>query len=291
MHLTLDQISNLNSMDDMNKYIFHTSNLTNEQQQQVESVFGLQAEPKGDFHYLESSSDIDLTDLRQQLGCDVNVLKNNFDGGQVRLLVTDMDSTLISIECIDEIADMLGIKAEVSAITEAAMRGELDFESSLTKRVALLKGLHVDELQRVYDERLRLNPGAEKLISYLQESGIKLALVSGGFTFFTDKLKDKLGLDYTLANTLGIEGEFLTGKVDGVIIGAQSKADLLNKLSKEFMLEPHQVIAMGDGANDLLMMEEAGVSVAYHAKPTVQAQTNIQLNVSGLDAVVDLLKA
>jgi phosphoserine phosphatase len=202
-----------------------------------------------------------------------------------------MDSTLISIECIDEIADMLGIKAQVSAITEAAMRGELDFESSLTQRVALLKGLPVEELQRVYDERLTLNPGAQELIAFLKESNIKLALVSGGFTFFTDKLKDRLGLDYTLANTLGVEDGRLTGKVVGAIIGAQAKADLLLALVNELAIETEQVIAMGDGANDLLMMNEAGLSVAYHAKPTVQEQTDIQLNNAGLNAVVDLLKA
>ncbi|PHS72155.1 MAG: phosphoserine phosphatase SerB [Cycloclasticus sp.] len=278
-------------MDDINKYIFHTKNLTDEQQYKIETVFAIKAVPQGDFYLLKSSCDTNLSAMREQLACDVNVLNNHFDGSQVRLLVMDMDSTLISIECIDEIADMLGIKAEVSAITEAAMRGELDFELSLTKRVALLKGLAIDQLQRVYDERLRLNPGAEKLISYSQQSNIKLVLVSGGFTFFTDKLKEKLGLDYTLANTLGIEDGCLTGKVDGAIIGAQSKADLLLKLSNEFNLEPHQVIAMGDGANDLLMLKEAGLSVAYHAKPTVQAQTDNQLNYSGLDAVIDLLKA
>ncbi|MGB1702440.1 MAG: phosphoserine phosphatase SerB, partial [Cycloclasticus sp.] len=228
---------------------------------------------------------------REQLQCDVSVLKNSFEGQQFRLLVTDMDSTLISIECIDEIADMLGIKPEVSRITEATMRGELNFEESLIQRVALLKGLPVGELQRVYDERLRLNPGAEKLIDYLKLKGIKLALVSGGFTFFTDKLKERLGIDYTLANTLGVEGGCLTGRVEGDIVGAQAKADLLIELSKTLEIETQQVIAMGDGANDLRMMDCAGLSVAYHAKPTVQAQTDIQINHRGLDAVIDLLKA
>lgn len=275
----------------MNKYIFHSNLLNKEELSLIESTFNQKAEQKDGFYSLQTTQTIELSSVREQLNFDVSSLTANFDGQQIRLLVTDMDSTLISIECIDEIADMLGMKPQVSAITEAAMRGELNFEESLTQRVGLLKGLPVAKLQRVYDERLKLNPGAEKLISYLQQSNIKLALVSGGFTFFTERLKQRLGLDYTLANTLAIEDGCLTGKVDGDIIGAQSKADLLLKLSNDLGLQPHQVIAMGDGANDLLMMDEAGLSVAYHAKPTVQAQTDIQLNHSGLDAVVDLLKA
>jgi len=275
----------------MNKYIFHKELLSHEQLSFINKAFATKAEHKEGFYSLKTPKAIDLSRVREQLNCDVSRLTENFDGQQVRLLVTDMDSTLISIECIDEIADMLGIKPEVSTITEAAMRGELNFEESLTQRVALLEGLPVGELQRVYDERLKLNPGAEKLNNYLKQSNIKLALVSGGFTFFTEKLKERLSLDYTLANTLGIAEGCLTGKVDGDIVGAQAKADLLQALSKELELEQHQVIAMGDGANDLLMMDCAGLSVAYHAKPTVQAQTDIQLNHCGLDAVVDLLKA
>jgi phosphoserine phosphatase len=275
----------------MNKYILHKELLTNKELDFVRAEFGTNADNKGCFYSLQTANDIELPLLREQLGCDVSKLSEQFNGEQVRLLVTDMDSTLISIECIDEIADMLGIKPQVSAITEAAMRGELDFEESLTQRVALLKGLPIDKLQRVYDERLRLNPGAEDLISYLKKANIKLALVSGGFTFFTDKLKERLGLDYTLANTLGIEKGCLTGKVSGNIVGAQAKADLLSSLSAELQIEPHQVMAMGDGANDLLMMDIAGLSVAYHAKPTVQARTDIQINVGGLDTVIDLLKA
>ncbi|HIL93454.1 MAG TPA: phosphoserine phosphatase SerB [Cycloclasticus sp.] len=275
----------------MNKYIFHKNSFSINELNSIEIAFSKTPIAKANFYTLDSNESVDLTAIREQLSCDVNVLNDSFDGQAVRLLVTDMDSTLISIECIDEIADMLGIKAQVSAITEAAMRGELDFESSLTQRVALLKGLPVEELQRVYDERLTLNPGAQELIAFLKESNIKLALVSGGFTFFTDKLKDRLGLDYTLANTLGVEDGRLTGKVVGAIIGAQAKADLLLALVNELAIETEQVIAMGDGANDLLMMNEAGLSVAYHAKPTVQAQTDIQLNNAGLNAVVDLLKA
>ena len=275
----------------MNKYIFHSNELTDEQLTLIQSTFKQLPQQADGFYFLESTEGIELSTVRQQLGIDINALHGGFKGDQVRLLVTDMDSTLISIECIDEIADMQGIKAQVSAITEAAMRGELDFAASLTQRVALLKGLPESSLQRVYDERLRLNPGAEKLIAYLKQSSVKLALVSGGFTFFTEQLKQRLGLDYTLANTLEVRNGVLTGRVEGDIIGAQAKADLLLQLSNELSLDKHQVIAMGDGANDLLMLDEAGLSVAYHAKPTVQTQTAIQLNHSGLDAVIDLLKA
>ncbi len=275
----------------MNKYVFHTDHLSEQQQSFIQTQFSQVAKQLDGFYSLESDEPVDLAVIRQQLGCDVNQLPANFKGNQVRLLVTDMDSTLISIECIDEIADMLGIKPQVSAITEAAMRGELDFAESLTQRVALLKGLPESDLQRVYDERLSLNPGAEQLIAYLKQSSVKLALVSGGFTFFTNKLKQRLGLDYTLANTLEVKDGCLTGQVEGDIIGAQAKADLLQQLSAELSLQPEQVIAMGDGANDLLMMDIAGLSVAYHAKPTVQTQTHTQLNQTGLDAVIALLKA
>ena len=275
----------------MNKYIFHKDVLSREELDLISRTFAVDVEHKDRFYSLQTPQLIDLAPLREQLKCDVSRLSEEFVGQAVRLLVTDMDSTLISIECIDEIADMLGIKPQVSAITEAAMRGELNFEESLTQRVSLLKGLPVEKLQRVYDERLSLNPGAEELIAYLKQSNIKIALVSGGFTFFTDKLKQRLGLDYTLANTLDIKEGCLTGQVSGDIVGAQSKADLLSELSTQLQLQPHQVIAMGDGANDLLMMDIAGLSVAYHAKPTVQAQTDIQINVGGLETVIDLLKA
>ena len=275
----------------MYTYIFHTAQLTTQQANLIEAQFKTTAQASDGFYSLRCVARVELTTIRQDLGIDVNVLPAGFKGDEVGLLVTDMDSTLISIECIDEIADMLGIKPEVSAITEAAMRGELDFEASLTQRVALLKGLPEEDLLRVYQQRLTLNPGAEQLIAYLKTASIKLALVSGGFTFFTEKLKQRLGIDYTLANTLEVVEGTLTGRVVGNIVGAQAKADLLLQLSEQLSLRRHQVIAMGDGANDLLMMQQAGLSVAYHAKPTVQAQTDCQLNKTGLNAVIDLLKA
>jgi len=209
--------------------------------------------------------------------------------GDFGLLVMDMDSTLITIECIDEIADMQGLKPQVSAITEAAMRGEIDFAESLRRRVSLLEGLDQSALQRVYDERLQLSPGAETLLAAARTAGIKTLLVSGGFTFFTERLQPRLGLDYTAANTLDVAAGKLTGRVLGDIVDAQGKADWLNRVRIELGLEKDQVIAMGDGANDLKMMAEAGVSIAYRAKPVVRAQASYALNRVGLDGVIPLL--
>jgi phosphoserine phosphatase len=207
----------------------------------------------------------------------------------IGLVVMDMDSTLINIECIDEIADMQGLKPEVAAITESAMRGEIDFSQSLRKRVGLLTGLGVDALQRVYEERLQLNPGAEFLIATLKQRGIRTLLVSGGFTFFTDRLKARLGLDYAQSNTLEIVDGKLTGRVLGDIVDAQGKAMWLARVRDELGLGKDQVIAIGDGANDLLMMNEAVAGIAYHAKPVVQEKATYALNHVGLEGVVNLL--
>lgn len=204
------------------------------------------------------------------------------------LVVMDMDSTLITIECIDEIADMYHLKPQVSAITESAMRGEIDFAESLRRRVALLEGLEESALQRVYDERLKLSPGAENMLAKLKEHGIKTLLVSGGFVFFTEKLKARLGLDFTHANTLEIVDGKLTGKVLGNIVDAQAKANWLMHTRDALQLGSKQVIAMGDGANDLKMMTQASVSIAYHAKPVVRSQATYAFNFVGLDGLIRL---
>lgn len=205
-----------------------------------------------------------------------------------KVLVMDMDSTLINIECIDEIADIAGVKPKVAEITEAAMRGEItDFSESLRRRVALLAGLPARALEQVYAERLRLNPGAERLIETAQAAGIKVMLVSGGFTFFTDRLRERLKLDSAQANDLEIDNGVLTGKVRGDIIDAQGKAVRLREFARQHGAAPEQIIAMGDGANDLKMLGAAGWSVAYHAKPIVREQTRYALNVSGLDGVLN----
>ncbi len=208
---------------------------------------------------------------------------------QMGLCVMDMDSTLISIECIDEIADMMNLKPQVAEITEAAMRGELDFAASLRKRVALLKGLPASALQRVVEERLRFNPGAQAWIASCKQHGIKTMVVSGGFTFFANHVKETLGLDYAVSNTLEIVDGQLTGQVLGEIVDAQRKADELVKLRDALGLQASQTIAIGDGANDLKMMAVAAVGVAYHAKPVVQQQAMYALNVAGLDGVTHLL--
>lgn len=205
-----------------------------------------------------------------------------------KVLAMDMDSTLINIECIDEIAAFGGVKEQVASITEAAMRGEIkDFSESLTRRVAFLKGLSSDVLQSVYDQKLRFNPGAEQLVATAKQAGLKVLLVSGGFTFFTEKLKARIGLDAAHANVLGAENGLLTGQVVGRILDAQGKADTLRAFAQECGATADQIIAIGDGANDLKMLGLAGYSVAYRAKPVVRAQAKFALNVAGLDGVLN----
>jgi phosphoserine phosphatase len=205
------------------------------------------------------------------------------------LVAMDMDSTLITIECIDEIADFCGLKAEVAAITEASMRGEIkDFKESLTRRVALLKGLDASALERVYEERLTLSPGAEKMLDGARAAGLKTLLVSGGFTFFTERLKARLGLDYTNANTLEIVDGKLTGRVLGEIVDADVKARTLRETCAAIGIEPTRAIAMGDGSNDLKMMAEAGLSVAFRAKPVVRQSASLAFNFVGLDGLLQL---
>jgi phosphoserine phosphatase len=208
---------------------------------------------------------------------------------EFKLVAMDMDSTLITIECIDEIADMQGLKKEVSEITEAAMRGELDFSESLKRRVALLEGLDASALERVYEERLRLSPGAEEMLKAVQQAGLKTLLVSGGFTYFTSRLKQRLGLDYTHANELEIVDGRLTGKVVGGIVDAEEKKRTVERVCAELGIQPSQAIVMGDGANDLKMMSISGMSVAFRAKPVVREQANVALNFVGLDGILPLL--
>lgn len=238
-----------------------------------------------------------LIDARRHDGVASYCWEQKLDYGYVRpsqklsdfgLLVMDMDSTLITIETIDEIADMYQMKPQVSAITEAAMRGEIDFAESLRRRMALLEGLDESALQLVYDERLQLSMGAEKMLAKLKEHGIKTLLVSGGFTYFTERLKARLGLDFAYANTLEIVNGRLTGKVLGKILDAQGKADFLLHTRDELELGGKQVIAMGDGANDLKMMSQASVSIAYHAQPVVRSQATYAFNFVGLDGLLTL---
>ena len=208
----------------------------------------------------------------------------------LKLVAMDMDSTLITIECIDEIGDLAGKKAEIAAITARAMRGEIDYADSLRQRVGLLAGLGVDALQRVYEERLRLSPGADVLVAACKKHGVKLLLVSGGFTFFTERLKQRLGLDYTISNELELADGKLTGGLVGHIVDAEAKAGRFREVAHALGAAKHQTVAIGDGANDLKMMAQAGLSVAYRAKPLVKAQAHCALDYSGLDAVIALFE-
>jgi len=209
-----------------------------------------------------------------------------------KAIAFDMDSTLISIECIDEIADAVGKKAEVAAITEAAMRGEItDFNDSLRRRVALLRGVPAEALQQVYDERLTLNPGAPELIQAAKAAGLRTLLVSGGFTFFADRVRERLGMHEAHSNTLEIEGGLLTGRVLGDIVDGEAKKQHMLALCARVGCRPDQAIAVGDGANDLPMMGASGLSVAYHAKPKVREQAMVAINEGGLDRLLEVVSA
>ena len=206
----------------------------------------------------------------------------------MRLLAIDMDSTLITIECIDEVADLAGLKADVAAITAAAMSGDMDYAQSLQRRVALLRGLSEDALARVYAERLQLSPGAETMLAAMRRAGLKTLLVSGGFSFFTERLRTRLGLDYSISNALEIENGCLSGRVIGDIVDAEGKAAKLRALRNELGITRAEIIAIGDGANDLAMMAEAGVSIAYRAKPLARSKADYALDHAGLDGVLNL---
>ncbi|HSU76332.1 MAG TPA: phosphoserine phosphatase SerB [Burkholderiales bacterium] len=206
----------------------------------------------------------------------------------LKLLAMDMDSTLITIECIDELGDIAGCRSEIAAITAQAMRGELDYPRSLRKRVGLLAGLPESALTTVYEQRLRLTPGAEELLAACKRHGVPVLLVSGGFTFFTERLKARLGIDYTISNRLEIVGSRLTGQVLGDVVDADAKAAKFAAVAQELGARRDQTLAIGDGANDLKMMALAGLSVAFHAKPVVRAQASCAISWCGLDAIVRL---
>lgn len=204
---------------------------------------------------------------------------------EMKLLISDMDSTLITIECIDEIAAQAGLKDKVAAITESAMRGELDFKQSLRQRVELLKGLPETALDEVYQHQLKLTAGAEYLLSECHQNGITFVLVSGGFTFFTEKLKQRLGFQYAHANQLEIINGHLTGKVLGEIVDAQAKEKWLYHYQSQLACSTEQIIAVGDGANDIPMLQAAGVGIAFHAKPKTQAAAKVAINYRNLEAI------
>ena len=211
-----------------------------------------------------------------------------------RLVAFDMDSTLINIECIDEVAAAVGKKAEVAAITEAAMRGEItDYNDSLRRRLALLRGAPAQALEQVVTERLRLNPGVEAFVAACKAAGLKTLLVSGGFSFFSQRVRQQLGLDFSRANDLELRDGRLTGGLlpqawGEIVDGAEKRRTLLD-LASLMGISPEQTIAVGDGANDLPMMDAAGLSIAFHAKPAVRAQAMLSITEGGMDRVLEVL--
>jgi phosphoserine phosphatase len=203
-----------------------------------------------------------------------------------KLLVADMDSTIINVECLDELADFAGIKAEIAAITERAMRGELEFEPALRERVAKLKGLAVDALQKTYDERVRLNPGARTLVGTMKAYGARCVLVSGGFTFFTSRVAEAGGFHAQRANVLLDDGATLTGRAQEPILGRAAKLQALQEETQSLGIEPRETLALGDGANDLDMIKAAGLGIAYRAKPLVAAQADARINHTSLETAL-----
>jgi phosphoserine phosphatase len=203
-----------------------------------------------------------------------------------RLLIADMDSTIITVECLDELADFAGLKAKISAITERAMRGELNFEAALTERVAMLKGLDLSALERCYRERVRLTPGARTLVRTMAGHGARCVLVSGGFTYFTTRVRDAAGFAADRANTLLDDGRVLTGAVAEPILGREAKLAALKDEVAQLGVTAQDALAVGDGANDLDMIRAAGLGVAYHAKPIVAAEADAQVNHANLRALL-----
>ena len=239
---------------------------------------------------LETTQRENLRAIAARLNSDLCFLDANLQPTDIKVLAMDMDSTLINIECIDEIADFTGKKAAVAQITEATMRGEIkDFQESLRRRVALLEGLSADALEAVYRERLQPNPGAAELLAGANERGLYTLLVSGGFTFFTEKLRQQLGFKQAQANTLEIIDGKLTGKVVGSIVDGAAKAAYLDEACRLLGCTKANAMTMGDGANDLIMMNGSGISIAYKAKPIVKEKADAAFDRVGLDAALLLI--
>ena len=240
--------------------------------------------------HLDTSQREQLRNIAANHNADLCFLKPDLVAQDIKVLAMDMDSTLINIECIDEIADFTGKKSAVAEITEATMRGEIkDFKESLRRRVALLEGVKADALESVYRERLRPNPGAIELLAGANERGLHTLLVSGGFTFFTEKLREQLGFKQTQANTLEIIDGKLTGNVLGDIVDGAAKAAHLDAACARLGCNKSNAITMGDGANDLIMMNGSGISVAYQAKPVVKEKADAAFDRVGLDAALLLI--
>ena len=236
---------------------------------------------------IHSLTNFEIENLRPMVEVDLNMLDQSFDYNNIKLMVSDMDSTLISIETIDEVASEVGLSEEVSLITEEAMQGHLDFSESFKKRLSILKGTASESFHEVCKNKMILNPGATELINFFKSIEIKTALVSGGINYFAEKVKDRLDIDSFRANDVEIIDGALTGKLIGSVIDGKAKATYIEELCKHYDFQSKQVIAIGDGANDLEMMKLAGLSVAYHSKPILKKYCDIQINFGGLDCMID----
>lgn len=276
----------------MSVFLLHTTALDAPSVDAITAVAAGELEQRSShyrFHLNNPPEKSVLLQLRQQFPFDINPIPASFDSEAVRLVVSDMDSTFITNECLDELAGVAAIKSEMEKITEAAMRGELDFVRSMEQRVAMLKGLPTEAMHEVYQQRVRLSAGAEEMVQGLRLRNIPVALISGGFVQFTSRLQQ----DYGLAFSHGIEPEeaegSLTGSIKGEWIDAEGKAAYLEKLCDELSINTEQCIAIGDGANDVAMLQRAGLGIAFRGKPRVQEQADAVLNYSGLDAVLDFI--
>jgi len=236
---------------------------------------------------IHTQINFDINKLRATNSVDLNIFDHSFDYNNIKLMVSDMDSTLISIETIDEVAREVGLSNEVSLITEEAMQGHLDFSESFKKRLSILKGVRTESFDAVCSKKMKLNPGARELITFFSSNHIKTALVSGGITYFAEKVKNNLGVDSFRANEVEIIDNSITGKVLGNVIDGKAKANYIEELCEYYELNSNQVIAIGDGANDIEMMKIAGLAVAYRGKPILKENCDIQINHSGLDTLID----
>lgn len=258
--------------------IIHRPFLSPELQTQLARFGRLQS--RSGYWLLEHASPLVLETLRRELGCDVNTLPLDFAPEKTRLVVTDLDSTLVAIETIDELAAVLGLRDQVSAITARAMAGELDFVAALKERVALLEGLPQEVLERVFTEKMKpaIQPGAQATLAWLKQRGITTAVVSGGFTFFTERLQKTLPIDSSLACQLEVRDGRLTGKLIGQIVDKYAKAEFLKDLARRLRISLEQTVAVGDGANDVLMLELAGLGVAYRAHAIARERASVLID-------------
>lgn len=277
----------------MFRTLVHAKDLSTAASARIESVIPGRWQKVADhyeLHHEQPVSRTDLDSLRHSLMLDLNPIPQDFQSSAVKLLVTDMDSTLITVECIDELAERIGHRHTVAAITEAAMQGETDFATALQQRVALLEGLPMAVLEEVYEERVRPQPGAEALLAACRRRGICTAVVSGGFDFFAERVKERLGLDFARANRLEVEAGRLTGRIHGPIFAAQGKADFLGELCTKLGLPPQGCMALGDGANDARMLAVAGLGIGYQPKPALRSVADAVIEYSDLTAVIDFLE-